>query len=116
MTNSSNLRIAILLTTLLLLPLSGVCASAISGGAQPTHPCCPNTPPINDASAPRCCLVSGIPNEPAALIEFNSTDFLPSAQNHAPVSIEATHSIAVVEVLQTASGPELFVRFHQFLI
>lgn len=116
MTQRFILRVAILLATLLLLPLTGICASATAGITQPSHPCCPNTPPVNDASAPRCCLVSGIPNEPATPVEFNSTDFVLSAPDQAPATIVAPHSVAGIAVEPTVSRPELFVRFHQFLI
>ncbi len=108
MTQRFILRVAILLATLLLLPLTGICASATAGITQPAHPCCPNTPPVNDASAPRCCLVSGIPNEPATPVEFNSTDFVPSAPDQAPATIVAPHSLPGPLIRERTKSVEFF--------
>jgi hypothetical protein len=115
MTQRFNFRVAVLLATLLLQPVSGICASATAGTTEPAHPCCPNTPPVSHASAPRCCLVSGVPSEPAAQVELNSTDFVPSAPDQAPAII-AAHPVAGIAPEPAVSRPELFIRFHQFLI
>lgn len=115
MTQRFNFGVAILLATLLLLPFSGICASAPAGTTEPAHPCCPNTLPESHASAPRCCLVSGVPSEPAAQVELNSTDFVPFAPDQAPAII-AAHPVAGIAPEPADSKPELFIRFHQFLI
>lgn len=115
MTQRFSFRVAVVLATLLLLPVSGICASATAGITVPAHPCCPNTPPVSHASAPRCCLVSGVPSEPAAQVELNSTDFVPSAPDQAP-EIIAAQSVAGIAPEPAVSSSDLFIRFHQFRI
>jgi len=116
MTDRSNPGVAILLAILLFAPLSATCASVISGSSQPAHSCCPSTPPINNASAPRCCVISGIPNEPPALFAFNSIDSIPPAPHQAPAGIAPPNSVAAARFQPSVSRTELFIRFHQFLI
>jgi hypothetical protein len=106
---------AVLLATLLLLNLSGLCVGIVTETNQQAHPCCPKNQPVS-TSPVDCCIVSGIPVTPQALLLAYTPDCvsLPVLADP-PAPVGQSHTEIPVASPVSALEP-LFLRFHQLLI
>lgn len=104
---------AVLLATVLLLNLSGLCVGMVTDTSQQAHPCCPQDVPVSKSPID-CCMVSGIPVTPPALLAYTPdwVSFPVLAEPPAPVG--QSHLGLPVAPVSPPEPP--FVRFHQLLI
>ena len=106
---------AVLLATVLLLNVSGLCVGIVTETNQQAHPCCPKSQPLSKSPVD-CCMVSGIPATPQALLLAYTPDWvsLPVLADP-PAPIGQSHAEIPVAAPVSALEP-LFLRFHQLLI
>lgn len=115
MKGGPKLGLSILLATLLLLNVTGLCAAMVVNTNQPVHPCCPKNPPPSKSSTD-CCMLSAIPVEPTAVSirETTGSADWPVDVNW-PTRREYSHPKAPAVTSDSGTEPR-FIRFHQFLI